>query len=445
MTDFDSSYKVLFSGTASGDNVLRAGRDFYLEEVPIVSAAGCALPTLARDLLHIGMAVYVVGRLTKRPSPATGGMRAIQLTVEVVNPEFWRAPSVLSLLHEILDFLGDEYWDLRFISCCRSHQAYFTDPSPISGIICLYSGGLDSAAGLARTLEKQNEPVYAITAEHHTQIKSRVEAQLREFRRAYESDLLYVGVDLNLVDAPNSSVQESTQRCRAFLFAALAGAFACCTGLSEIEIYENGVGAVNLPLTHGSGVGGRTTRSAHPTFLRRMSQLVTQAAGRNISYKLPFHNFTKAELISILDSSKDLKTIGQNTVSCAKFPLREPGAVCSCGLCPGCIERRYAFECAGIEEDAEVYKHDWLNGTGPKPPMEKLNYLQATLLQVRKLRNLSPNEIPSFVRDYFRKTDLVAEKESIEPWIDVLSRYAGEWTYLTEKAGQNNLFWSNWV
>ena len=68
--------------------------------------------------------------------------------------------------------------------------------------------------------------------------------------------------------AKRMSNQEQSQRSRAFLFAAVAAVVAQASKVSDVEVFENGVGAINLPLMTGMLAGGLATRGAHPTFLK---------------------------------------------------------------------------------------------------------------------------------------------------------------------------------
>src|SRR5262249_6493721 len=90
--------------------------------------------------------------------------------------------------------------------------------------------------------------------------------------------------------------RETTHRCRPIMIMAMAGRVADSGGAKEVEVFESGVGAVNLPLRSGP-IDFRTTRSTHPHYLRLISELVSRVNEASVSFVLPFAHLTKAELV----------------------------------------------------------------------------------------------------------------------------------------------------
>jgi hypothetical protein len=154
-------------------------------------------------------------------------------------------------------------------------------------------------------------------------------------------------------------LQETSQRSRAFLFAACAAVAAQACKVSEVEVFENGIGAINLPLMAGTLAGGMATRGAHPTFLKWMSQLASFVAEQPVRYTLPFAAKTKAEMLLSLQGH-GLEDWLQLSHSCVHTSWRERHRS-HCGQCPGCIERRQAFAVANICESIGGYAVDLFN------------------------------------------------------------------------------------
>ena len=448
MVKYDYSYRVLFSGCARSEEVLRHGRDFLVDEEALCCSIGCSLPPRARDLLRIAMAVYTVDRLAKRKRRDLHGgpIRSIRLTVGVTQPSFWRSEERRALLSKTLNLLSDDFWDLNYTDDVPKTQGCFTQSKLPWSTVCLFSGGLDSAAGLAHILRHQHLPVFAVTALHQSHLRARVRDQIQQLARYYKAPVFPVKVRTELRGAPRLSEQEVSQRCRAFLFASLGGAIACATGASTIQICENGVGSVNLPLMVGMQVGARNTKSAHPRFLQNMSRLVSEVAGRRVQFVLPFRDETKAQMIQGL-SCEELDPVLQSTISCSHYPQRMAGSVHSCGVCASCIERRQAMYCGGLEENTSIYRYDWLNGPDDfaKIPDGKLNYLKATLMQIAHLDRSSRKKPSSFIEDHFYGTGIVKDDQELRQRLKVLHRYKDEWLDLIDYAKQQNLPWSNWV
>ncbi len=410
-----------------------------LNEHALSAAMLHALPPLAGDLLRIGLAVSTADRLTRRPKrQGSGGARAIRLDVGVVEPDFWNERGTTEVLCQALELLSADNWDLVFHGGRRYPvQEYLHCLGTRGAKICLYSGGLDSAAGLATRLSGAEEPLLPLFARLQGVPRSATLGQLDHLGRRYGVQLRPLVVQLAFVRP-----QEFTHRCRSFLFAALAGSAACAEGSSEVEVYESGVGAINLPLTYGMVTGARTTKSSHPCFLRVMGELVSRVAGRRVDFALPHRDRTKAELVRVIVAD-GLEELARSTVSCVQ--LR--GRAKQCGYCAACIGRRQAMITAGIVEPVGAYEYDLF---GPPEvtnaiPLEKLNYLKATLKQVDRLGELGHRHLPEWFLSYSLGTRVEDSAAALEPWVQVLLRYRKEWLDLVALGQSRGWNWARWL
>src|SRR5207302_15935 len=68
--------------------------------------------------------------------------------------------------------------------------------------------------------------------------------------------------------------QEPTRRTRGFLFLAMGAAAVVGAGVNELFVYENGVGAINLPYERVP-IGVPNSRAVHPLTLLQFSRLVS--------------------------------------------------------------------------------------------------------------------------------------------------------------------------
>ncbi len=404
---------------------------FRLDEASL-SQALCTLPRLEADWFRIVMAVYCTDRLARRRHRAgsPGMARIVKLTVPVEEPDFWRSSDTQSLVQEAIEQLSADVWRFEFAPApLREFQPCFRFSD--EPVVCLYSGGLDSAAGLANRLREQLGPVVTVTARHQSYQSKNVRDQIQRLRDRYGADLHPVLVTAFLLNAGRLDMQETSQRCRSFTFASLAGAVACAIGASEVEVYESGVGALNLPLMNGMLSGGYATRGCHPRFLRVMSELATQIAGRPIRFVLPFRDYTKAEVVRTL-AEDGLQDLAVQTASCVHYPLRVRGNAKQCGYCPACLGRRQALATAGIPEEADRYQYDLFspNFRLGDLPSDRLAYLKATVMQIAALRDLEGGQPTPLLLRHVRVTRIVEPGESIGPWIDVMARYRREWLKL---------------
>jgi 7-cyano-7-deazaguanine synthase in queuosine biosynthesis len=334
--------------------------------------------TRCLDLLHIAIGAYAADRLVRRGSQISsdGGIRSFDLTVAVRDPDFWSQASIAESVVEILRFLTDDDWRLSFEpAASREAENGYQHPLPLArhsqpDRVALYSGGLDSAAGLANRVLAGANAYALVTVGHQSRLRRAATEQLRGLQNALGIEPLIHATVLTALRggaAIRLSQQERTQRSRSFLFAACAIAVATAFEIEEIDVFENGVGSINLPVMTGMLVGGLATRGSHPSFLRQMAILASAIAESKIRFTLPFGMMTKAQILMPL-REHGLAVWAQDSRSCVHSSWRFAGKS-HCGVCPACIERRQAFAVANIEE-ADCYGTD-IFATPPKTDADR--------------------------------------------------------------------------
>ena len=421
---------------------LTNGVTFRLDEDRIAQVWCGYLPPLVRDLTRVGTAVYVTDRLLRRPRRSHGTGRQIALQVDVSSPEYWSQHS--ELLSRILGVVSNDVWDLQFIAGTTepAQVGLFAAENP-APLVCLYSGGLDSAAGLLNRLRDGIRSVVTVTVCHQPGQRRRVLRQLEAFRRQYSARIIPIFVRTTLRHAPALKHQELSQRCRSFLFLAIGGAVAATVGAGEVEIYESGVGVLNLPSMTGMLVGARATRSCHPELLRLMTELVSAVAGRPIGFSLPFIQHTKAEVVRAF-VEEDLQAVVPLTTSCVHYPVRIRGSAKQCGLCFACIGRRQALFAANVDDPVSQYQHDVSHADCDAAPLD-LESLRADLFQVARLAELSSHELPTWFARHLYGSRVVQMGDSAEPWRDLMLRYRAEWLRWIAHGRERHLKWAELV
>jgi hypothetical protein len=126
--------------------------------------------------------------------------------------------------------------------------------------------------------------------------------------------------------------------------------------VDELRVYENGIGALNLPYTEAQ-VGSHGTRAMHPRTLVLASELLSGILGHTLAVVNPSFGMTKAQLVCGLPACfHDLIPV---TVSCDGFPVRRRDTPL-CGVCTSCLLRRQALHACGLSglEDTRRYAHD---------------------------------------------------------------------------------------
>ncbi|MGQ0620873.1 MAG: 7-cyano-7-deazaguanine synthase [Panacagrimonas sp.] len=364
---------VRLRGDVDQDLILRA--DKMLQSLPDD-------PTpRAVDLMTIAAGAYAVDRAVKRkPRPGNqAGIRWLCPRFCVNDAAYWSSHEATRKVTEILHFLTGDQWQVSFeraeSSLYERHQERLGLEWPRPDRIALYSGGLDSAAGLANQLLDGHQNYLLVTVRHQFGLRFRCQKQIRELAqhlKLTEPMHCTLNAYLSKAVAGDMKRQEPSQRSRGFLFGVAAALVARACDLHEVEVFENGVGAINLPLTSGGLSGGLATRGAHPSFLRMLSSLVSSVMEREMRFSLPFMEKTKGEMLLKLKANQ-LERWAELSHSCVHTSPRVRGQP-HCGQCPACIERRQAFAVAGISE-THTYKTDVFATDALKP--EWARYLRS--------------------------------------------------------------------
>src|SRR5262249_10970243 len=155
------------------------------------------------------------------------------------------------------------------------------------------------------------------------------------------------------------------------------------------EIFESGVGAVNLPLMNGAA-DFRTTRSTHPHYLRLISKLVSHVNESDTRFVLPFVDRTKADLVKRA-KELGLEELARKSVSCIVHPLKRKNK--QCGACPACIYRRQAMITAGVSEKPSAYVVD-LFSPRCQPTDKERQTIRTFQQQAGRLAELEKDRVP---------------------------------------------------
>lgn len=301
------------------------------------------------DLIEIIAAVHLADRLSKRPSAVQAGnswSRHIRVHMGVRDPAHWDHPELEASLTSILMWLTDDRWEFKFstrqASARRAESVQFLFEQPAGGdVLALFSGGLDSVAGVIDDIEAGVRPI-ALSVGSNGRMRGRQSAVLQQVARTVGSSLPGVPVRLHLRHTP---AVEQSQRARGFAFLGLAATAAVSLGLQKIHVYENGVGALNLPYTAAQS-GAHGTHSMHPMTLLRMEEFLRRALSADLTITNRCQFDTKAEMCRRL-ATKHWPAL-QASQSCdTAFAARVSGPE-ACGQCTSCIFRRQSLHGAGL-------------------------------------------------------------------------------------------------
>lgn len=351
-------------------------RSFWIDEHRLVSAFLQTLSTKAADLLDVALAIYSADRRSRRDfKGANTGQRQINVKVGVRNPGLWNELSIANMLEEILYWQSEDVWSIQFVGRqatpenAAKNPFLFQFPPKYPITVSLFSGGLDSLAGLAaHSLEQRNRTHILVSGYTHHRLAERQRLQFEHIQQSkLGRDLLSTKPTVLHVTAHfgihrlKGPQEEKGQRTRGLVFLALGAAVALQAGVNTLWVYENGIGALNLRLNE-SQLGVDNYSGVHPRSLMMAERLFELALEQTVSIRNPFLFHTKAEMCRALKRANLADAI-QYTVSCDSFPLRIPDKPSQCGHCTSCVLRRQSLYIAGLSEyDAgSLYRYDVLS------------------------------------------------------------------------------------
>lgn len=233
------------------------------------------------------------------------------------------------------------------------------------------------------------------------------------------------------------NLNERSQRARGFLFHSLGLVGALMAGASEVLVYENGVGSINLPLSEAQ-LGAQSTRATHPVALYRLERFFCSLLGQRIHLRLPFLFLTKGQMCEKLRESP-FRSLALQTISCDGFPQRQKGPE-QCGVCTSCLLRRESLWAAGFGEDRRegLYRHDVLGDVSAIPGdnlaplwdmLSQVSRLERALFSATPWQSLAI-EFPELqeIRDTLTDWHGSYTRSSIEErLVDLYTQYCMEW------------------
>ena len=323
----------------------------------------------------------------------------------VREPEPWSSPELISKLRELLWWISGDVWTIEFAKrkgvydLNKSEGFLFNLPLRPPVTVSLFSGGLDSLAGLAR--HAQSSPGGSrilVSAYTHHRLAYQQRTQVRRIRAACgqespvaQGDVWHIAVPFG-IDSSGRNQEEKGQRTRALVFLALGAVTTLQAQTDTLSIFENGIGALNLPL-NATQLGTDNYRGVHPRTLSMAQGLFESVLGQLVQIKSPFLFTTKAEMCrSLLPAG--LADVARETVSCDGYPQRARNQP-QCGCCTSCILRRQALFCSGLadHDPSSAYRHNIFEHPSALS-LDQIHGLAAMTDQVNRFASCLSSEQP---------------------------------------------------
>ena len=342
--------------------VLGPGREgasgLTIDVAGIDAALHGQVPDRFRDLIRIAGFVLAADQAFSRGGDAADDLgaswrRHFRFVLPVDEPAFWEGLN--DQLQDTLGFLSDDDYRFQFVPSVGTElrQLSFTAPDGMPLVswkhvdeVLLFSGGMDSFGGAVEEILGQGKRVVLVTHRSAPQVWSKQRRLFLDLAaRAGANQPIHVA--MQAVKHDDVLRRESTQRSRSFLFAAIAGAVSFLVGRDRIRFYENGVIAVNLPISRQL-YGARGTRTVHPRVTRGFEQILTAVADRPFHVENPFLFKTRTEVGQLI-AEHGAADLVKHTNSCAKVRSRDTMHP-HCGVCSQCVDRRFSMFASGLEE-----------------------------------------------------------------------------------------------
>jgi hypothetical protein len=337
-----------------------SGQPFYNRYDRIGTAFCRSIRPELADLVEVATALYLADRFSPRRHPDRSGdsqalARHITLKIGVRQPGRWLGKAK-EVLEELLWYLCGDVWELSFESLPDgagvTSQEFLLDFVPVKpAMVMLFSGGLDSFAGAAAQLEDTEHFHVLVSGRTHPRMSVEQEGQARllldgRVQAGHRVEVPY-GLPHKAPKEGGPLKLESSQRTRGIIHVVLGAVAALQLGTNRLHIYENGIGALNLPFDETQS-GWEVSRAVHPRTLRMLERLIGEISGEAFRVELPFLFQTKAESLSHPEVRRFAHGI-RSTFSCDRFPLWREGKR-QCGTCSSCVLRRLALESAGLAQ-----------------------------------------------------------------------------------------------
>ncbi len=329
------------------------------------------LPDRVLDLLQVAAMVFCADRMARRGERDSvnyfSWARSFEFHISVLDYDFWEADRVKTALSKALCFMtGDRSYKFDFHKADNRHfeekkyqqlSFFATESDRITDIdayhVMLFSGGLDSLAGLLEELYDESRKVITVSHKSNNVVIHLQNELLKKLNQNYRNRIMPYGFQCH---NRNMASLEETQRTRMFLFSAIAFAVCQCFEKHCFRVYENGVTSLNYSI-QTDVINARASRTTHPKTLGLLEDFY-RLFDESFDIIAPYYNKTKEDIVKVFQKHDRLDLIS-SAVSCSSTRTKH-GMFQHCGCCSQCIDRRFALFAAGIEDYDDQYADDFI-------------------------------------------------------------------------------------
>lgn len=301
--------------------------------------AGC-LSSILADVVDLAASIFISDWLLPRK---LHNRHSVCVELPVRHPRLFSYANVQNELHGLLQWYTGDDWHFEFRSREARGRASEQQPAlPLPSAdteVALWSGGLDSLAGLYGRIANQSASQFTLLGTgSSTQMLGKQEEIFSGLREMGVHNVKLIQIPIWLSYPGRRPRSNDLFRARGLVFQLLGAVCALLEGQHVLHIYENGFGAINLPFTKAE-TGLSHTRSVHPLSILGTSALLEKLFDSPFHYCNPYQFVTKTQMVAALKEQADLAF---STVSC-DGRYRQAEQPSQCGHCSSCLLRRMAL------------------------------------------------------------------------------------------------------
>jgi 7-cyano-7-deazaguanine synthase in queuosine biosynthesis len=394
------------------------GADYRYDSEQLASDAEPLNP-LAEDLIEIACNAYLQDRSVPRGAPDTDAWtRDLTIAVCARRPTVWTAPAVLASLTRLLEWLTADRWSIAVVSgpAMPSTQQLRLPVDRTDRVVSLFSGGLDAVAGAALHMHG-GAHLLGVAVETNTRMCNYQRATASALRQVTPGSFRLARVPCQRIGS--RAKEDASRRTRGFLFLVSGWVAARASGTHELLVFENGIGAINLPYTRAQH-DVMTSRAVHPRTLELAAALFSLLDGETFTIRNPYLSRTKGEMVRglpevaaaavMLSESCDNAAAGRNDLSRR------------CGRCSSCLLRRVSLHAAQRADwDPRPYLADTYGEDGQSA-------VQAMLWQVARAADaIEAGGHTGLLEEFPELADVSMSASGDIDIVRLLSNYVEEW------------------
>jgi len=327
------------------------------------------LPNNIKDLLEIAAYIYAADRSfsrgeTDRVEYDTWS-RSFHFIVKVRDEAFWNSKKTTKALNDVLSFVsGDREYTFSFQPGRSTDVNDMFDREDFKilkkkdTMLTLFSGGLDSLAGVLETLATTKREICLVShISRHPIISSTQRSLVVQLNKEFNGRCKHYAFICNL--KKHSRRVEESQRTRSFLFTSIAFALSNTFDVNEIFYFENGITSINFS-ERPDLFNARASRTTHPKTIRLL-QTFFRLFNKDFEIKHPFLFETKTDVLQKFKALNKEDYI-RSAVSCSKT-FQRLGNSTHCGGCSQCIDRKiaaYSAELDRFDDGLGLYSVDFV-------------------------------------------------------------------------------------